>query len=173
MEAVTKEHLDQAIHCVISQTDNIEQLYPVQEQLIEALVMKENIFFTSATNSGKTLPVAMYPLILDELQKLGYKVSTGKVLFTTALNSIKMSMISNLRKFGIVCEALTSENYHHVLAATEIKVVFVSPEVLKNPLVSRALLAHRNSFVLKCVDEAHLGNYELFYLELKNIDPLI
>ena len=127
---IAKEHLQQAIGKVISKIDSIDQLYPVQEQLIEALVMKGNIFFTSATNSGKTLPVAIYPLILDELKVMGYEVQSGKVLFTTArLNSIKMSMVSNLKNFGIECAALTSETCRQVVASTEVKVVFLSPEV--------------------------------------------
>ena len=50
---IAKDHLQQAIDKVISKIDNVDQLYPVQKQLIEALVMKGNIFFTSATNSGK------------------------------------------------------------------------------------------------------------------------
>ena len=154
---IAKDHLQQAIDKVISKIDNVDQLYPVQKQLIEALVMKGNIFFTCATNSGKTLPVAIYPLILDELKVMGYEIQSGKVLFTTALNSIKMSMVSNLKNFGIECAALTSETCRQVLASTEVRVVFVSPEVLKMPLVSRALLEHRGSFILKCVDEAHLG----------------
>ena len=35
------------------------------------LVKQENVFFISATNSGKILPAVMFPEIVDELIKLG------------------------------------------------------------------------------------------------------
>ena len=38
-------------------------------------------------------------------------------------------------------------------------VLFISPEVFKIPAVTKNLLDHRTNFVLKVVDEAHLGNY--------------
>ena len=162
MVEVPDADVETAIKKAVTKIRNIDSLYPVQVQLVKALVNKENIFFTSATNSGKTLPVVMYPLVLDQLRKLGYQVSSGKVLFVTALNSIKLSMVSNLRNFSIECEALTAENCSRVLTSPVLRVVFISPELLKNSTVSRALLLYRKSFILKCIDEAHLGRHNTY-----------
>ena len=90
----------------------------------------------------------LYPLVLDELCKIGYRLTSGKVLFVTALNSIKLSMVTSMKALGLECAALTGENFSEVLNS-ETRIVFISPEVLKMPRVSSCLLMHRTSFVLK------------------------
>ena len=141
---------------VVDKLPGIENLYPAQIQLLDTLLKKDNIFFTSATNSGKTLPAIIFPDVLEELRKLGYNVRSGKVLFLTSLNSIKMSMVSSAQKLGIMCAAVTVENCRDVVVSGA-KVLFISPEVLKVARVTSCLLGHRDDFVLKVVDEAHLG----------------
>ena len=84
--------LKEVVDNVVDTLSGISGIYPVQLQLLEALVKNNNVFFTSATNSGKTLPACLYPYVLEELAKLGYEVPTGKAIFITALNSIKLSM---------------------------------------------------------------------------------
>ena len=158
---IRSEDLNKSVDNVVERLTGISELYPVQLELLTALVTKENIIFTSATNSGKTLPAVLYPSILEELVKLGYNVPSGKTLCITALNSIKLSMVSTVKALGIVCEAVTFDNFKKVIPSSEVKVLFVSPEVLKIPQVSACLLAHRHAFVLKVIDEFHLG--ELFF----------
>ena len=157
---ILDEDLNKAIQNVIEKLEGVSQLYAVQIQLLTALVKQENVFFTSATNSGKTLPAVIFPEIVDELNKLGYELSPGRVLFITALNSIQMSMLSSLKDFGIECSALTSDNFEEVLAS-EVKVIFVSPECMKQPRITRCLLSHRKEFLLKVIDEAHLGWFNI------------
>ena len=72
----------------------------------------------------------IYPQVVEELNKFGYGLPAGKVLFVTALNSIQMSMVSGMTTLGVECEALTIDNYEEVLAS-DLKVIFTSPEVLK------------------------------------------
>ena len=98
----------------------------------------------------------VFPDVLEELRKVGYNVRSGKVLFLTSLNSIKMSMVSSAQKLGIMCAAVTVENCRDVVVSGA-KVLFISPEVLKVARVTSCLLGHRDDFVLKVVDEAHLG----------------
>ena len=146
-----------AVNKVLTGLVGIEELYPNQWNLLEALLKFDNIIYTSATNSGKTLPPILYPFMLEELGNLGYKVSTdSKILFLTALNALQLSLIRNISALGINCDAITSQNVHKLLNS-EIRVLFISPEVLKINTVLQELLNHRSSFVLKIVDEAHLG----------------
>ena len=99
----------------------------------------------------------IYPSVLKLLTKIGYSFpSNPKVLFITALNSIKLSLVNNVKAMGIDCEAVTVDNIK-ILLDSCISVLFISPEVFKNPAVTRTLLTYRSSIVLKVVDEAHLG----------------
>ena len=157
MVNIPPEVLKEAVNIVVDQLVDITDLYPVQMELLNSLLHEKNIFFTSATNSGKTLPAVIYPYVLDELGKLGYEVPSGKVLFITALNSIKLSMVSSVKALGLACEAVTADNYIDVISSPEVKVLFVSPEVLKIPKVTSCLLSNRQAFVLKVIDECHLG----------------
>ena len=118
---------------------------------------QKNIFMTSPTNSGKTLPALIFPSILSELHGLGHtelKVN-GKVLFLTALHSIQMSMISSARSMNIKCESVTESNVEELMSSDN-SVLFIGPEVMKSSRVTKALMKWRNLFVLKVVDEVHL-----------------
>ena len=53
MPGVLSSDLDQAIQNVVGRLHGIDKLYPTQVQLLDNLVNKDNVFFTSATNSGK------------------------------------------------------------------------------------------------------------------------
>ena len=158
MTDVLSTDLASSVSNVVGRLPGIENLYPVQIQLLDTLLKKDNIFFTSATNSGKTLPALIFPDILEELRDAGYNVKSGKVLFLTSLNSIKMSMVSSAQKLGIRCAAVTVENCRDVVSSG-VKVLFISPEVLKVARVTSCLLSHRADFILKVVDEAHLGKF--------------
>ena len=107
----------------------------------------------------------IFPQIVDELNKLGYGLNSGKVLFVTPLNSIQMSMVNSLEVLGIECAALSNSNFEAVLAS-DVRVIFISPEMMKQPIICRSLLYHRKSFILKVVDEAHLGWFNINNLML-------
>ena len=155
MREVLTVDLNSAIKAVVEKLPGIDELYPVQIQLLESLVRLENVFFTSATNSGKTLPAVIFPNVVDELNQLGYEIPSGKVLFVTALNSIQSSLVSSMEFLGLECAVITLDNFTEVITS-EVKLIFIGPEVLKLPHICRCLLAHRSSFILKVLDEAHL-----------------
>ena len=160
MTQISKVDLDEAIKAVLQDLSGISSLYPTQYEILSSLLQHDNVFFTSSTNSGKTLPAVIFPSILSKLSSLGYNFpSNPKLLFITALNSLKLSLVNNVKALGIDCEAMTSENVDALLDSTT-SVIFISPEVLKQSAVTQTLLLHRSKFVLKVVDEAHLGkNY--------------
>ena len=158
MTEVSIADLDTAINAVLQNLPGINTLYPGQTELLNCLLKHDNLFYTSSTNSGKTLPIVIYPEILKHLNSIGYHFpSKPKVLFLTALNSLKLSLVNNVKTLGLNAEAVTSENLEELLNS-DTSVFFISPEVLKLQAVTRILLKHRSEFVLKCVDEAHLGN---------------
>ena len=151
-EKVISEDLIQAVNEVLKTLNGITELYATQMTILKALFDSENIFYTGSTNSGKTLPTVMYPQNLKQLNKMGYEFpSNPKVLFLTALNSLQLSLFNNTKSIGLDCEILTSRNAASVLSS-ETSVLFLSPEVLKLPLVTNILLENRYSFVLKVVD---------------------
>ena len=51
---------------------------------------------------------------------------------------------------------LTSSNAQDVFVSTEVRIVLLGPELLLQRPVIEALLSVRETFVIKCVDEAHL-----------------
>ena len=158
MREVSSVDLDAAIQTVLEKLPGITDLYPNQKELLSALFQHESIFFTSSTNSGKTLPTVIFPLVIKELSSSGYNCPLNpKLLFITALNSLQLSLVNNVKALGIDCESVTCDNVQ-MLLKSDTSVLFVSPEVLKQSSVTKALLLHRSDFVLKVVDEAHLGN---------------
>ena len=157
MATISPVDLEKAVQAVLQGLNGISSLYPSQYEILSSLLQHDNVFFTSSTNSGKTLPAVIYPEILRELSSLGYDFpSNSKLLFITPLNSLKLSLVNNVKALGIDCEAMTSENVDNLLNSTT-SVIFISPEVLKQPAVTQTLLMHRSKFSLKVVDEAHLG----------------
>ena len=70
--AVSNEDFDQAVDLIVKQLPGVEKLYPSQTKLLRLLVEKADVFLTSPTNSGKTLPPVILPSILRELNKMGY-----------------------------------------------------------------------------------------------------
>ena len=165
MAEVAATDLNAAIESVLERIDGIQELYPAQHDLLHCLMRHENIFYTNSTNSGKTLPIIIYPDILKCLNSFGYNFPKDpKVLFVTALNSLKESLVNNAKTLGLHAEAVTSDNLESLLKS-DTSILFISPEVLKLPAVTRILIQNRTLFVLKCVDEAHLGNFEIVYLK--------
>ena len=157
MSEIKSEDLEKAIAEVVEKLVGIDNFYPGQHELLLSLIKSDNIFYTASTNSGKTLPTVIYPDILKYLNTLGYRFPANpKLLFVTALNSLKLSLVNNVKSIGIDCEAVTSENLKELLDSST-SVLFISPEVLKQPGVTQMLILHRAMFVLKVVDEAHLG----------------
>ena len=164
MTEVTQEHLQQAVNAVVNTIEGVEELYTSQYEVLKALFENDNIFYTNSTNSGKTLPVVIYPEILKLLTSYGYKFPKNpKVLFVTALNSLKLSLVNSTKAMGVACEAVTTENILQLLKSDQ-SVLYISPEVLKSPKITQILLQHRSMFVLKVVDECHLG-------KISNITP--
>ena len=154
---VLESDLTCAINTVIESLCGIDKLYDRQITILRHLVNKNNIFFTSATNSGKTLPPVILPRIMKELNKLGYSYPEDpKVLFITALNSLQASLASSLALLGLECGVVTRSNVEQILSSG-VGVLLVGPEVLKHPIVVKSLMNHRSTFVCKVIDEAHLG----------------
>ena len=155
----SKRNFDDCVSLVVEELNHVTSLYPVQNELLDALYEHENIFFTSCTNSGKTLPAIMFAKVIKKLQHLGSMDSpkNPKTLFITHLNSLQQSLVNNTRKLGIECDVITSENVKELFQNENKEVLFIGPEVLKQESVSEALLSFRNQIVLRVVDEAHLG----------------
>ena len=70
----------------------------------------------------------------------------------TALNSIKDSLSSNMVSLGLSAVVLSNSNLE-VLKSELVKIVFVSPELLKQNSTIQALLNARNAFVIKCIGQ--------------------
>ena len=154
---VDHSDLEVAIKQVVANLHGVEELYPGQLALLNQLFQDDNIFYTSSTNSGKTLPTVIFPDVIKKLNVMGYSFPLKpKVLFLTALNSIQLSLMVTLKNLGIICDSMNSENADTLLSS-DISVLFISPETLKVHEVTKALLQFRSDFVLKVVDEAHLG----------------
>ena len=155
--SVTKEDLNIAVENVLQRLVGITELYPGQMELLTKLVEKQNVLYTSPTNSGKSVPPVLLPDVICELNKIGYDFPANpKVLFITALNSIQLSLVGSTKALGICCAAVTRDNAA-VILGSPISVLFISPEVLKLRCVTQLLLKSREEFVLKTVDECHLG----------------
>ena len=139
---VSSQDLSKAIAEVVKTLPCIDELYTRQQELLQALFADNNIFYTGSTNSGKTLPAVMFPNVLKQLNLMGYKFPDApKVLFITPLNSLQPSLMNNTKALGLSCEVLTSRNANALLLS-EVPVIFVSPEVMKLPLVTNLLLTH-------------------------------
>ena len=157
MNIPTDEDIHQAIEEVISTLTGINNLYESQYKILSYLMQDEDIFFTSSTNSGKTLPTVIFPLILKKLHTRGFPYpECPKILYLTPLNSLQLSLVHNVTTLGIDCKVVTPENVKELLSSST-QVLFISPETLKMKSVSQELLKCRRAFVLKVVDEAHLG----------------
>ena len=163
MTQVSSRDLDEAIKVVVTKLNGISNLYSDQHHLLRSIIDNDSIFYTNSTNSGKTLPTVIYPEILKHLNNIGYKFPPNpKLLFVTVLNSLQLSLVNNVRALGIDCAAVTGENVHGLLDS-DVTVLFISPETLKLPSVTKLLLSYRSDFVLKVVDECNLGKAILGY----------
>ena len=92
---ISSNLIDSTVSKVVKTLPGISSLYQSQQTLLEALLSSENIFFTSATNSGKTLPPLIYPYVLKELAHFGCEAPENpRILFVTALNSLQLSVRS-------------------------------------------------------------------------------
>ena len=164
MTSVSSSDLTDAVQLVLAELNGIPNLYPDQYDLLRTIIDNDSIFYTNSTNSGKTLPTVIFPAIVKNLNNLGYKFPKNpKVLFVTVLNSLQLSLISNVQALGIDCAAVTANNAQSLLE-TDMSVLFISPETLKLPSVTKVLLNHRSAFVLKVVDECHLGEKQALLL---------
>lgn len=157
MSGVSDEDLDTALDKVLSSIEGINSLYPNQYEVLKNIVNLNNVYVTSPTNSGKTIPPVILPSVIRELRVIGYDFPVvPRVLYVTNLNSIQLSLLASLSGFGIDSSAVTSGNVEQVLNSG-VPVLFVGPEVLQIPLVTKTLLKFRHSFVCKVLDECHLG----------------
>ena len=157
MVPVSSDDLEDAIKSVLTKLNGINDLYAHQYQLLKTIIENDNIFYTNSTNSGKTLPTVIFPQIVKHLNTVGYKFPPNpKLLFVTVLNSLKLSLVNNVQSLGIDCAAVTCDNVQGLLDSN-VSVLFISPETLKLPSVTKLLLTYRSNFVLKVVDECHLG----------------
>ena len=157
---VTEESFMCAVQKVVVTLPGVSELYPSQLELLRCLVDQQNTFLTSPTNSGKTLPAVLLPKVFEELNAMGLSSFSkdSKVLFLTALNSIQLSLVAGTRSLGIKCGSVTSKNVEELLNS-DASVIFIGPEMIQIPRVTRALIAVRNTFILKVIDEVHLCNY--------------
>ena len=160
MNIVKDEDFDRAVNAVVDNLVGVDGLYPSQLEVLRALVVGEdNVFLTAPTNSGKTLAPVIVPGVLKELNKMNYNYPpVPRVLFITALNSLQLSLQSSMESLGLQCAAVTKENVDQILRS-EVSILFIGPEILKIPFVTKSLLKLSSSFVLKVVDEVHLGGF--------------
>lgn len=166
-QTVRDEDLQRAVSQVVYQLKGIDDLYDHQYDLLRTILTNDHIFYTSSTNSGKTLPTVMYPQILKKLNSYGYSFPKNpKVLVLTPLNSLQLSHINSVSALGIDCAAISAKNVKDLLVSN-ISVLFVSPETLKITLVSNTLLQHRRQIVLKVVDEVHLCKFKYKFKNIK------
>ena len=155
---VLESDLELAIKQVLSNLNGIEKLFENQKIILRLLVDKNNIIFTSPTNSGKSLPPVILPEVLKVLSNMGYNYPKNpKVLFITALNSIQSSLRSSLKNLGLKCGIITKSSAESLIPCSDVGVLFIGPEVMQIPTVIKALVDQRASFVCKVIDEAHLG----------------
>ena len=61
-----------------------------------------------------------------------------------------------MEKLGLESEVITQLNVKEVVKSSSVKILFVSPELLKLNEVIQSLISVSASFVIKCIDEAHL-----------------
>ena len=154
---ISEADMEKAKKNVVETLPGIDNLYLSQKNVLKRLLLKENIFLTSPTNSGKSLPPVLLPGVCVELSKMGYSFpQTPRVLFVTALNSIQHSLVASTNMIGIRCEATKNDNVQKALEAG-VSVLFIGPEVLKMKTVVQNLLMYRTDFMCKVIDEAHLG----------------
>ena len=171
----TDRSIDNVVRRLATGSENgIRELYPSQRKILHDFCEGQDIFYTGiikfcflaisslifpeATNAGKSLPPCLFPYLVEDL-KMHHDVdlpSCPKCLFVTALNSIKGSLSMKLSKLGLDAEIITKENADELLTSKNVKVFLVSPEVMKQDKVTRALLCVAKDFVIKCIDEAHL-----------------
>ena len=175
MNVVKDEDFDRAVNAVVENLVGVDGLYPSQLEVLRALVVGEdNVFLTAPTNSGKTLAPVILPGVLKELNKMNYNYPpVPRVLFITALNSLQLSLQSSMESLGLQCAAVTKENVDQILRS-EVSILFIGPEILKIPSVTKSLLKLSSSFVLKVVDEVHIGGFlfgsNLYYISYTHYD---
>ena len=87
---ILKKDFDQAVHLVVQKLPGVTELYPSQTELLRCLVEKNDVFLTSPTNSGKTLPPVILPSVLSELNKMGY---SEKLVDSKAVQLITSKLI--------------------------------------------------------------------------------
>ena len=154
---VYKKHFDIAVNHVVQTLDGIDNLFPHQIEPLRTLINGHNIFYTASTNSGKTLPPVLVPYVMHELNGLGYSYPRNpKIIFLTALDSIKLSLLTSMSKLGLECSDVKIENVVEALDSNSC-VLFISPEIVNLPNVTKELIKARSDIVLKTVDQCHLG----------------
>ena len=131
MEVLNDEVILQAIKEVKDELIGIEDLYEGQYSLLTNLMKGEDIFYTASTNSGKTLPTVMFPLVIRKLANKGLNFPTcPRILYLTPLNSLQLSLVNNVTAHGIECNAVNAENVS-ILLESSTPVLFIIPETLK------------------------------------------
>ena len=75
-------------------------------------------------------------------------------------------MITNAKELGIRCAAITAGVNIDEVMKSEADVLFIGPEILKLPVMTKSLLRYRSKFICKVVDEAHLGRYKKFKVKV-------
>ena len=68
MSGVSDEDLDTALDKVLSSIEGINSLYPNQYEVLKNIVNLNNVYVTSPTNSGKTIPPVILPSVIRELR---------------------------------------------------------------------------------------------------------
>ena len=137
------------IHEILAKYWGYGQFRPLQQEIIEAVLAKNDVLALLPTSAGKSICFQV-PALATE----------GICLVVTPLIALMKNQVENLRKRGIKAEAIFSGMHKQEIDTLldnciygNIKFLYVSPERLSNTLfIERAKQMNIN---LLAIDEAH------------------
>jgi len=134
---------------VLKQTFGFAQFLPLQEQVVERLLARQDTLVIMPTGGGKSLCYQLPALLFD-----------GLTVVVSPLIALMQDQVRQMQEVGVPAAFLNSTlSNHEYLAITRqvreggIKMLYVAPETLLRP--ETLLLLERSRLVCFAVDEAH------------------